>query len=248
MNEPPPTRKFYGLPCTHRIQSRKLFLRRGCEHQAPTNRIGEETVTRSNVGGWLVALVAANVLVAPAVAGGPLEDGVAAYREKAYTKAAELWRPLAESGDAAAQYLLGSLYVEGNGVEHNDATALLWFQRAADQGDAAAQYNVGASYAGGRGVQKSYTDAAKWFRRAADQGVAFAQLNLGLLYAAGNGVAQDNIEALKWLELAFFGLPAGSSRSDVARAMTDVTAKMTREQIEEAKQRERSWKAQPEVK
>ena len=205
-------------------------------------------MTRSNVGGWLVALVAATVLVAPAVAAGPLEDGVAAYREKAYTKAAELWRPLAESGDAAAQYLLGSLYVEGNGVEQNDATALLWFQRAADQGDAAAQYNVGASYAGGRGVQKSYTDAAKWFRRAADQGVAFAQLNLGLLYAAGNGVAQDNIEALKWLELAFFGLPAGSARSDVARAMTDVTAKMTREQIEEAKQRERSWKAQPEVK
>jgi hypothetical protein len=30
--------------------------------------------------------------------------------------------------------------------------------------------------------------------------------------------------------------------------MTDVTAKMTREQIEEAKRRERAWKAQPEVK
>ena len=188
------------------------------------------------------------MLAAPAVPAGPLEDGVAAYREKAYAKAAELWRPLAESGDAAAQYLLGSLYVEGNGVEQDDAKALLWFQRAADQGDAAAQYNVGASYAGGRGVEKSYTDAAKWFRRAADQGVAFAQLNLGLLYAAGNGVAQDNIEALKWLELAFFGLPAGSARSDVARAMTDVTAKMTSEQIREAKQRERAWKAQPEVK
>jgi hypothetical protein len=30
--------------------------------------------------------------------------------------------------------------------------------------------------------------------------------------------------------------------------MTDVTAKMTREQIDEAKRRERGWKAQPEVK
>jgi hypothetical protein len=30
--------------------------------------------------------------------------------------------------------------------------------------------------------------------------------------------------------------------------MTDVTAKMTREQIGEAQKRERAWKAQPEVK
>ena len=202
---------------------------------------------RATVRGLLGAFAIATVLGATAE-GGPLEDGIAAYHEKAYAKAAELWRPLAETGNAAAQCRLGSLYMEGNGVEHNDATAFMWFQRAANQGDATAQYNVGASYAGGTGVQKSDVDAAKWFRRAADQGVAFAQLNLGLLYAAGNGVPQDSVEALKWMELALFALPAGGVRSDVARAVIDVTAKMTREQIEEAKKRERAWKAQPEVK
>jgi uncharacterized protein len=193
------------------------------------------------------ALVIATSLGAPAVAD-PLDDGVTAYHDKMYMRAAELWRPLAESGNPGAQYLLGSLYLEGHGVERNDALAFMWFQRAANQGDAAAQYNVGASYAAGTGVQKSDVEAAKWFRRAADQGVVFAQLNLGLLYAAGNGVPQDSVEALKWLDLAFFALPAGGTRSDVARAMTDVTAKMTREQIEEAKVRERAWKAQPETK
>jgi uncharacterized protein len=193
------------------------------------------------------ALVAVAAAAAPAIAD-PLDDGVSAYHDKDYAKAAELWRPLAESGVAGAQYLLGSLYLEGHGVERNDAVAFMWFQRAAAQGDAAAQYNVGASYAGGVGVQKSDVDAAKWFRRAADQGVVFAQLNLGLLYAAGNGVPQDSVEALKWLELAFFALPAGGARSDVARAMTDVTAKMTRAQIEEAKLREHAWKADLEVK
>jgi hypothetical protein len=35
---------------------------------------------------------------------------------------------------------------------------------------------------------------------------------------------------------------------DVAHAIQDVTAKMTREQIDEAKLRERQWKAQPEGK
>jgi uncharacterized protein len=195
----------------------------------------------------LASLAASTALGAPIVAD-PLDDGVAAYRDKDYIKAAALWRPLAESGSPGAQYLLGSLYLEGHGVAQDDATAFMWFQRAANQGDAAAQYNVAASYATGAGVQKSDIEAAKWFKRAADQGVAFAQLNLGLLYAAGNGVSQDNVEAFKWLELAFFALPAGKARSDVARAMTDVSAKMTGVQIDEAKARERTWKPQPEAK
>jgi hypothetical protein len=202
---------------------------------------------RFGICNLLGALAIAAALGAPAAAG-PLEDANDAYREKAYAKAAELWRPLAEKGDAEAQYSLGTLYAEGKGVEQNDATAFLWFQRAANQGVAAAQYNVGASYATGAGIGKSDVDAARWFRRAADQGMAFAQLNLGLLYAAGNGVPRDDVEAYKWLELAFAGLPPGGPRMDVARAMTDVAAKMTREQLIEAKQRQRAWQVKPEVK
>jgi len=202
---------------------------------------------RSGIRNLLGALAIAAALGAPAAAG-PLEDANDAYREKAYAKAAELWRPLAERGDAEAQYSLGTLYAEGKGVEQNDATAFLWFQRAAHQGVAAAQYNVGATYATGAGIGKSDVDAARWFRRAADQGMAFAQLNLGLLYAAGNGVPQDDVEAYKWLELAFAGLPPGGPRMDVARAMTDVSAKMTREQLIEAKRRQRAWQVKPEVK
>ena len=193
----------------------------------------------------MTACVIAMFLDAPASAG-PLEDGSAAYHDKDYAKAAALWEPLAEKGDATAQYYLGSLFAEGKGVAPNDATAFQWFQRAANQGNAAAQYDVGASYAAGTGIDKSDANAAKWFRRAADQGMVFAQLNLGLLYAAGNGVPQDNVEALKWLELAFRGLPAGGPRMDVAHAMQDVAAKMTREQIEETKQREAGWKAKRE--
>ena len=202
---------------------------------------------RFGIRNLLGALAIAAALGAPAAAG-PLEDANDAYREKAYAKAAELWRPLAEKGDAEAQYSLGTLYAEGKGVEQNDATAFLWFQRAANQGVAAAQYNVGATYATGAGIGKSDVDAARWFRRAADQGMAFAQLNLGLLYAAGNGVPQDDVEAYKWLELAFAGLPPGGPRMDVARAMTDVSAKMTREQLIEAKRRQRAWQVKPEVK
>ncbi|HZI83518.1 MAG TPA: tetratricopeptide repeat protein [Casimicrobiaceae bacterium] len=189
----------------------------------------------------LLAIAALGFAVCAAA--GALEDGIAAYHEKDYAKAAALWQPLAEQGDATAQYSLGTLFAEGKGVAQDDATAFKWFQRAAEQGNAVAQYNVGASYAAGTGVAKSETDAAKWFRRAADQGMTFAQINLGLLYAAGSGVPQDNIEALKWLELALQSLPAGSAAMDAAHAIQDVAAKMTREQIDEARQREREWKA-----
>ena len=202
---------------------------------------------KAKVGKLMAAFAVATVFGAPAMAG-PYEDGLAAYNERFYAKAAELWQPLAEKGNAAAQYHLATLYAEGKGVEKNDATAFKWFMRAAELGDAAAQYDVGTSYFSGTGVQKNDAEAAKWFLRAANQGMEFAQLNMGLLYAAGSGVPQDNIEAFKWLELAFFSLPAGGPRSDVARAMTDVAEHMTREQIAEAKQRERGWKAKPEVK
>jgi hypothetical protein len=42
----------------------------------------------------------------------------------------------ADQGDAAAQYNLGNLYLEGRGMPQDDAKALKWFRRAADQGDA----------------------------------------------------------------------------------------------------------------
>jgi hypothetical protein len=193
-------------------------------------------------------LVACAIAVAGNTVAAPLDEGMAAYHAKEYAKAAELWGPIAEQGDAAAQYYLGTLLAEGKGVAQSDSAAFRWFLRAANQGHAGAQYNVGASYAAGTGVGKSYEEAAKWFRRAADQDMVYAQINLGLLYAAGNGVPQDNLEALKWLDLAFRRLPAGEAAMDVAHAIQDVTAKMTREQIDEAKLRERQWKAQPEGK
>jgi len=201
----------------------------------------------TNARNLVGALAVATVLGAPTMAG-PLEDGDAAYREKDYAKAVELWEPLAERGDATAQYFIGTLYAEGKGVQQNDVTAFAWFQRSANKGHAVAQYNVGASYAAGVGVKKSETDAAKWFLRAANQGMPYAQLNLGLMHAAGNGVPQDNVEAFKWLTLAFSGLPAGGVRMDVARAMSDVGEKLTFEQKDEAKQRERAWRPRPEGK
>lgn len=196
---------------------------------------------------FLAAVAAAGALIASAAAG-PLEDGLEAYQEKDYVKAVQLWRPLADAGVAAAQYRLGVMYAEGKGVPRNDAEAAVWFERAAKQGDATAQYDLGASYAEGIGVPKDMVAAAKWFRLAAEQGLPLAQLNLGLLHASGAGVPQDNVEAMKWIDLAIYALPPGGPRSDAARALGDIATKMTPEQIQEARSRERAWRRQAETK
>jgi len=196
----------------------------------------------------LVAMLALAIGVSKASAQDALADGLTAYRSGDYAKAVELWRPLAESGDVTAQYRLGNMYADGKGVARDDKAALSWFQRAAEQGDPASQYNVGVSYASGTGAAQNDAEAAKWFRRAADQGMGVAQLNLGLLYAAGRGVPQDNVAAMTWLQLALFALPPGGARSDVARAMEDVSKKMTNEEREDAREHARVWKVKPEAK
>src|SRR6185503_19776561 len=72
-------------------------------------------------------------------AAGPLEDAEAAIKRRDYTTAARIIRPLAESGDATAQYNLGIFYDHGLGVPQDKVGAYMWFSLAAAQGrDAAA--------------------------------------------------------------------------------------------------------------
>jgi hypothetical protein len=70
---------------------------------------------------------------------GPLEDGVAAYNRGDYVPAIHLFRPLAKSGDARAQSLLGAMYRKGQGVAKNSARAFMWLSLASARGDVAAK-------------------------------------------------------------------------------------------------------------
>ena len=52
----------------------------------------------------------------------------------------------AEQGNAAAQFNLGVMYYQRQGVTQNYQHAFAWFQKAANQGYALAQYNLGVMY------------------------------------------------------------------------------------------------------
>ena len=119
-----------------------------------------------------------------------LESAETAYLAGNYETAFKEYLPLAEKGNALAQYNLGFMYGEGLGVTQDYAEALKWYHKAVAQGFAGAQTNLGFMYGEGLGVTQDDTEALKWYRKAAEQDNAEALNNLGLMYAKGEGVTR----------------------------------------------------------
>ena len=131
-----------------------------------------------------------------------LDEGLAAYKAGRNAEAERIWTPLAEAGDAVAQYSLGKLYETGGDGAPNFEAAARWYAMAAEQGMAAAQNNLGLMYAQGRGVPRDPVRASQLWSRSANASNPMAQYNLGLAYFRGDGVGQDQVEAAVWFHLA----------------------------------------------
>ena len=98
-----------------------------------------------------------------------------AYYRKDFTTAYREILPLAEQGNARAQFWLGVMYNHAKGVPQDYRQAISWYRKAADQGLAEAQYGLGRMYDYGLGVSEDDGQAVYWFRKAADQGNARTQ-------------------------------------------------------------------------
>jgi hypothetical protein len=132
-----------------------------------------------------------------------LDAGDRAYLAGDYRTALKNLRPLAERGDAAAQYRMGEMCAAGNGVPIDRHQAVEWYRKAAEQGHAKAQLQLGLVHEHGEGgPARDAAQAAAWYRKAAEQGEPSAQFLLGKLYDAGRGVPQDKREAARWYEAA----------------------------------------------
>jgi TPR repeat protein len=111
-------------------------------------------------------------------------------------------RELASQDLAFAQYYLGFMYANGEGVPEDDAEAVKWYRLAADQGDA----------------EQSLISNFRLFRQclllgffltpvtavgqAPDFDFAGGQYSLGVMYANGEGVPEDDAEAVRWYRMA----------------------------------------------
>lgn len=117
---------------------------------------------------------------------------------------------LAHQGNDTAQYTLGFMYDNGQGVAQNHVIAAQWYQKAAIHGFADAQFKLGGMYYKGRGVKQNYLTAAQWFRKAAIQGDVAAQSTLGSMYVSGKGVKKNDTAAAQWFRKAAVQGDAGS--------------------------------------
>jgi len=59
-----------------------------------------------------------------------LDKGTQAMESGHYAQAYCLWRPLAEGGNGEAQYRIGWMYANGQGMELDEAEALRWWRMA----------------------------------------------------------------------------------------------------------------------
>jgi TPR repeat protein len=183
-----------------------------------------------------VALVLSLVcLAAPAWA--DFNAGEKAYHRGDYATALREWHPLAKQGQAVAQYHLGLLYANGQGVPKDDAQARQWYEKAALQGHANAQANLGSLYDYGRGGPQDFKMAVRWYLRAANQGNDLAQRKLGLLYERGDGVPKDYVQAYMW-----YTLGAANGGTIGALQRDELAVRMTSDQLVEAKKLARGWK------
>lgn len=89
-----------------------------------------------------VAMLLATLTIGMAQAG-PLEDGHAAYLRGDIDAALSIWTPLAEQGNAEAQYMLGLIYFNGRYVTKDNDVAAHWLELSAAQGNTDAELLLG---------------------------------------------------------------------------------------------------------
>ena len=136
-------------------------------------------------------LVAAALLICAgtSVSAQSVKAGIDAWQRSDYAGAVAVWRPLAEKGDADAEFNLGQAYRLGRGVPTNLSAAKTWFERAATQGHVDAETTLGLLLF----QNGEQAEGLKWLKKAADQGEPRALLVYGTALVNGDGVTQDPV-------------------------------------------------------
>jgi uncharacterized protein len=118
-----------------------------------------------------------------------VKAGIEAWQRADYARAVEIWRPLAEAGDADAAFNLAQAYRLGRGVAVDLGTAQTWLERAALKGHVDAQTTLGLLIF----QNGDRTGGLRWLKPAAEKGDPRAMLVYGTALFNGDSVAQDQV-------------------------------------------------------
>ncbi|WP_421935152.1 tetratricopeptide repeat protein [Pelagibius sp.] len=131
------------------------------------------------------------------------DAGMTAFENGDFVAAHDAWLPLAEAGNADAQYWIGELYSFGKGVTKDFDAALPYYLKAAYQGHGRAQYEAASLLkSGNRRDESNEMLSFSLYMRAAVNGVTSAYVSIASAYCFGIGVDEDPVIADIWMALA----------------------------------------------
>lgn len=147
-------------------------------------------------------LVAASAVAALGLGAGDaradVKTGVDAWQRGDFAAAVAEWRPLADQGDADAQYNLGQAYKLGRGVPQDIAIAESWYEKAAQQGHPQAAANLGLILFQNGDRQR----AIPWLKMAAEADDPRAEYVLGTALFNGDIAGKDWVRAYAMMSRA----------------------------------------------
>ncbi len=157
------------------------------------NALGAEKNTKTTITKPMAGPVLSGPIVRPGVqkpkdlaspGNGPTDLAFGAYQRGYYLTALELALPRAETGDPAAQTLIGELYWKGLGVGRDPKRAVKWYQFAANGGSREAQFAYANILLRGKIVKEDKNLGEEFMRKAAKAGHRLAQFNVAQIITA----------------------------------------------------------------
>ena len=149
-----------------------------------------------------------------------LKKAVDAIIKNDFKIAFKILSPIAESGNASAQFYMGSLYLNGLGVIANEqeaaklrSSAIKIFKEQAENKNKEAISNLGRILADGSQVDDTnFLEELKWLKLASSYGCREASFMLGNIYNTGHKINDTNKsdffpiinkkEAFKWFKIS----------------------------------------------
>ncbi len=133
-----------------------------------------------------------------------LSSGIAAFEAKEFRRAWQMLQPLADDGNADAQYRCAIMVQNGLGAVARPDAAAEYMKQAADQEFGLAQHGLGIMYLFGEGVEQDSLEAIRLLKLAGESGLAGAWTTLGMIYTEGQGVEVNTELAASYYEKAGF--------------------------------------------
>ena len=135
-------------------------------------------------------------------AAGLNDRGNNAYTLQDYESALRYYEQAADMGLTDAQFMLGNMYMYGEGTETDYEKALKYFRLAADGGDSDAISELGYMHEHGLGTEQDVEAAIDYYTKAAELGNAGALNNLGYIWQYGENGSVDLTKAKEYYEKA----------------------------------------------